>query len=122
MFNLFQIYNRGGGIVSIEIIKVIKETEEKAEIVKKEAVKQSKQVITDANAQAQLIIDEAHKLADSKSSEVLKVAESEGQLLYDSIINNAAKECENILKKADENMDDAASIILERIVKSSGNS
>ncbi|HAQ40309.1 MAG TPA: hypothetical protein DCM73_05410 [Clostridiales bacterium] len=108
--------------MSIEIIKVIKEAEEKAEMVKKEAVKQSKQVITDANAQAQQIIDEARKRAESESSEVLKVAESEGQLLYDGIINNAAKECENILKKADENMDDAASIILERIVNASGNS
>jgi hypothetical protein len=52
----------------------------------------------------------------------LKIAESEGQLLYDDIIKKAAVECENILRKADNNMDDAASIILERIVKASGNS
>lgn len=108
--------------MSIEIIKVIKETEEKAELIKKEAVQQSKQIIVDANAEAIGILDEAREFSEAKSMEVLKAAESEGQLLYDGIINDASKECENILKKADENMDDAASIILERIVKTSGNS
>lgn len=108
--------------MSIEIIKVIKEAEEKAEFIKKEAVQQAKQIITDANAEAIRILDEAKELSESKSTEVLKTAESEGQLLYDGIINDASKECESILKIADKNMDDAASIILERIVKTSGNS
>lgn len=108
--------------MSIEIIKVIKEAEEKAEVIKKEATQQAKQIITNANLQALQIIDEARELSESKSDQVLKVAESEGQHLYDDIINNAAKECENILEKADKKMDDAASIILERIVKTSGNS
>lgn len=108
--------------MSIEIIKVIKEAEEKAEFIKKEAVQQAKQIITDANAEAIRILDEAKEFSESKSIEDLKTAESEGQLLYDGIINDASKECESILKKADKNMDDAASIILERIVKTSGNS
>lgn len=108
--------------MSIEIIKVIKEAEEKAEIIKKEATQQAKQIITNANLQALQIIDEARELSETKSSDILKVAESEGQHLYDGIINNAAKECENILVSADKKMDDAASIILERIVKTSGNS
>lgn len=108
--------------MSIEIIKVIKAAEENAEIIKKEAVQQAKQIITNANVQASQIIDEARELSDSKGNQILKIAESEGQILYDGIINKAAKECENILKKADENMDEAASIILERIVKASGNS
>lgn len=122
MFDFIKIFDRGGGIVSIEIIKVIKEAEEKADIIKKEATQQAKQIITNANVQALKILDEAGENAESKSSEVLKVAESEGQLLYDGIINDAAKECENILKNAEANMDNAASIILERIVKASGNS
>lgn len=108
--------------MSIEIIKVIKETEEKAELIKKEAVQQSKQIIVDSNAEANQILDEAREFSELKSAEVLKTAESEGQLLYDGIINEASRECEIILKKAEENMDDAASIILERIVKTSGNS
>ncbi|MDF2616699.1 MAG: hypothetical protein K0Q47_1354 [Sedimentibacter sp.] len=53
---------------------------------------------------------------------MLKAAESQGQLLYDSIISDAAKKCDDILKSAEKNMDNAASIILERIVKASGNS
>lgn len=108
--------------MSIEVIKVIKEAEEKAEAIKKDAAVQAKLVITNANAQAQSIMDEAIKTSESYRSEVLSNAESEGQLLYDGIINDAAKECEEISKKANDNMNDAASIILERIVKTSGNS
>lgn len=108
--------------MSIEIIKVIKEAEERAEVIKKEALQQSKQIIANANAEAIHILDEARELSQSKSAEILKIAESEGQLMYDGIINDAEKECEGILKKADNNMDDAASIILERIVKASVNS
>ena len=113
---------RGGGIMSIEVIKVIKEAEEKAEVIKKDATVQAKQIITNANSQAQDILDEARKIAESHRSEVLSKAESEGQLLYDGIINDAVKECDMILTKASDTMDDAASIILERIVKTSGNS
>ena len=113
---------RGGGIVSIEVIKVIKEAEEKAEAIKKDAAVQAKLVITNANSQAQSILEEAKKTAESHRSEVLSKAESEGQLLYDGIINDAAKKCDAILTKANDNMNNAASIILERIVKTSGNS
>jgi vacuolar-type H+-ATPase subunit H len=78
--------------------------------------------VANANAQAQEILDEARKTADSDRSQVLSKAESEGQLLYESIINDAAKDCDEILTKASANMDKAASIILERIVKASVNS
>ncbi len=108
--------------MSIEIIKAIRDAEEKAEVSKKEAVSRAKQVVADANAQAQQIIDEAREKSRLEGLVFLKNAESEGQLLYDNIIDRAAKECEGILKKADENMDYAASIILERIVKTSGDS
>ncbi len=108
--------------MSIEVIKVIKEAEEKAEAFKKDAAAQARQVITNANAQAQDILDEARKKAESDRSEVLGKAESEGQLLYDGIINDAAKDCDEILTRSNDNMDNAASIILERIVKTSGNS
>ena len=108
--------------MSIEIIKVIKETEEKAEIIKREAAQQAKQIISNANLEAGRILDEARELSESKSSEILKAAESEGQSLYDEIINKSSDECKGILNKAEENMDSAASIILERIVKTSVNS
>ncbi|MDD2397498.1 MAG: hypothetical protein PHG56_01185 [Tissierellia bacterium] len=108
--------------MSIEVIKVIKEAEEKAEAIKKDAASQARLVITNANAQAQDILDEARKTAEFHRSEVLSKAESEGQLLYDGIINDAAKESDKILTNADTNMDNAALIILERIVKTSDNS
>jgi V/A-type H+/Na+-transporting ATPase subunit G/H len=108
--------------VSIEIIKVIKDTEDKAELIKKEANYKSKQIISNANANRLQILDEAQKKAESKTSSVLKEAKASAQLLYDEIISNAAQECEQLLEKASNNMDKAASIILERIVKAGVNS
>lgn len=118
----FKKSEKGGGKVSIEIIKVIKEAEEKAETIKKDAAQQAKQIITNTNAQAQEIIDKAHESAEASSSNVIKEAEAEGQKLYDEIIKKASIECESILQNASSNLDDAATIILERIVKASGNS
>lgn len=108
--------------MSIEIIKVIKEAEEKAETIKKDAAQQAKQIITNSNAQAQDIIEKAHETAESSSSNILSGAEAEGQKLYDEIINKTTIECESILQNAKNSFNDAATIILERIVKDSGNS
>lgn len=108
--------------MSIEVIKVIKEAEEKAEAIKRDAAVQAKSVITNTNALAQSILEDAKKTAQSHRAEVLSKAESEGQLLYDGIINDAAKECDILCQKANDNMNNAASIILERIVKTSDNS
>ena len=108
--------------MSIEVIKVIKEAEEKAEAIKKDALAQAKQIITDANEEAKSILDKAFHDAELSRIEMIKKAESEGQLLYDGIIDDAAKKCDGILIKANDNMNEAASIILERIVKTSGNS
>jgi vacuolar-type H+-ATPase subunit H len=57
--------------VSIEVIKVIKEAEEKAESIKRDAAVQAKLVITNANSQAQSILDEAKKTAESNRADVL---------------------------------------------------
>mgnify|MGYP001025548908 CR=1 FL=1 len=108
--------------MSIKVIKIIREAEEKAEEIKKDSSITAKQIITEAKAEAQNIVEEAEKQAESHRESAISKAESEGQLLYDSIINNAAKECEELTSKANGNMNNAVSIILERIVKTSGNS
>ncbi|HHZ02528.1 MAG TPA: hypothetical protein GX396_06275 [Tissierellia bacterium] len=108
--------------MSIEVIKVIREAEEKAEEIKKEALSKAKSIVTDANEEAQRILDEAVKEAEFNRKSVISKAESEGQLLYDDIINETKRECEEISNRANDNMNDAVTIILERIVKTSGNS
>jgi len=121
-FIFLKLLNKGGGEVSIEVIKTIREAEEKAETIKKQAAQQAKQIVANANEQAQQVVEEARKAADSTSSNVLKNAEFEGQQLYEDIVKKTGVECESILNKADKNMDTAVNIILERIVKTSGNS
>lgn len=108
--------------MSIEVIKAVGEAEKKAENIKKEASIQAKSIITDANAEAQNILEKAKKTAASNRESVISKAESDGQILYENIINDASKECDEISKLANDNMSNVASIILERIVKTSGNS
>lgn len=108
--------------MSIEILKLIKEAEDKAESTKKEAVQQSKQIAANANVEASRILDEAKAKAESNKLDIIKGAESEAQLIYDKIIKEAEIKCKDILKNTEANMNDAVSIILERIVKTNGNS
>lgn len=113
---------RGGGIVSIEILKLIKEAEDQAELIKKEAAQQVKQIASNANAESSRILDAAKSKAESNSKDVLISAESEAQLIYDRIMKEAASKCDNVSKNSEGNMEKAVSIILERIVRTSGNS
>ena len=108
--------------MSIEVLKLIKEAEDKAELIKKEAAQQAKQIAANANAETSRILDEAMIKAESNRSDVIKGAESEAQLIYDEIIKEAEIKCKDIIKGAESNMDNAVSIILERIVKTNGNS
>jgi V/A-type H+/Na+-transporting ATPase subunit G/H len=108
--------------VSIEILKLIKEAEDKAELIKKEAAQQSKQITTNANVETSRILEEAVAKAESNRLDVIKNAESEAQLIYEQIIKKAEIKCNDIIKSAESNMDKAVSIILERIVKTNGNS
>lgn len=104
------------------MIKVIREAEERAESIKKESQLKAKQIISNANSEALNILDETRKRAEADRLDVLEKVQAEGQVLYEAIINEAKIKCDNILSQADKNMDEASSIILERIVKSDGNS
>lgn len=119
-FLIFEVVNKGGGEVSIEVIKKIRDAEEKAEAIKKDGTQKAKQIIVSANTQAQKIVEEAHRDSDFASSALLKKAEAEGQKLYDDIVKKADEECESILNKAAKNMETAVSTIVERIVMTGG--
>jgi len=108
--------------VSIEVLKIIKQAEDRAELIKKEAAQKAKQIVVNSNAEASRILDEASAKAESNKSDVIKNTELEAQILYDQIIDKAEVKCKDILINAESNMDNAVSIILERIVKINGDS
>lgn len=113
---------KGGGDLSIEVIKVIKDTENAAESIKKDAYLQSKQIIMDANSNATKIVEDAINQVAINRKNVFKVTESESQILYEKIIEEATNNCTIVKEKASRKINEAADIILERIVKSNGNS
>ena len=108
--------------MSIEVIKVIKDTENAAESIKKDAYLQSKQIIMDANSNATKIVEDAINQVAINRKNVFKVTESESQILYEKIIEEATNNCTIVKEKASRKINEAADIILERIVKSNGNS
>lgn len=108
--------------MSIEVIKVIKDTESAAESIKKDAYLQSKQIILDANSTATKIVEEAINQGAINRKNAIQLAESESQILYEKIIEEATNNCNIVKEKANRKINEAADIILERIVKSNGNS
>ena len=108
--------------MSIEAIKNIKETEEKAQQLVKDAQKQAKQIVADAGVQAAKILEEATASAEAQAAQELKRAKDEAKDQFDAIIAKTATECDAIKQSAQTRQSDAAKIILGRIVKPDGNS
>nr|WP_315020647.1 hypothetical protein [uncultured Aminipila sp.] len=108
--------------MSLEQIKIIKDTEESADKIRRESVEESKHLLQRANQKAGEIIQAAKNKGELSYKEVISEAETEAQLTYNQIISDAEKQCETILSTAVEKLDEAVSVIVGRIVKTSGNS
>lgn len=102
--------------MAIEQIRIIKETETKADDIRRKSAIEAKKMRTDAEKQAAELIEKAEHQADLDYREVVGRAEEDAQFAYDIIIHQAEKDCADILTRAAKSKDEAIAIIVERVV------
>lgn len=124
IFKILANFKRTGGeeMSSIELMKVISETEEQADKIRKDGVQSAKQVVNDANRKASFIISDAEEQADAEYRSAIRKAEKEAEEMYNGILDKTSEKCKVILAEADEKIAAGAKVVLERIVKSNVNS
>ncbi|WP_346964297.1 hypothetical protein, partial [Clostridium perfringens] len=113
---------KGGETLAIEAIKEIKKVELQADEMIKKAHEQSKKIISDATIEADerynSIIEEAKNVARG----IVSNAEEAGRKEAEVILSEGEKQCAEVSSLKGSKIDSAVNLVIERIVKTNGNS
>ena len=117
-------FKRTGGekMSSIELMKVISETEEKADRIKKIGINDAKKLLAEAKRKAAYMVTEAEEEADAEYDIAIQKAEKEAIKVYEGIISQTSEKSKLILSEAEKNIPAGIKVVVERIVKSNVNS
>lgn len=107
---------KAGENMPLEAIKLITDAEKLSVEKKASAEIKAKTIIADAKKQGQKIIEESRKKADEQSRQYMLKAEENGHLKSKEIAVAIQKECESLKTSASTRLEEAASLIVERIV------
>lgn len=116
------MYPKGGDLVSIEVLQSIKNAEIEAEEIIKKSAADARKIVSNAENQAHKLLDQLGEDLQSKHGSIILEAEKAAEVEIHKKRDAIAQECAEIKKKAGNKIDDAANIIVGRIVKINGNS
>ena len=103
--------------MSIEYVKQIRVQEKEADQIRRHAVAEAKRIIEEAKVTAKDTINETRRKETELYHELIIKAETEALLEYEKIIHNAKWECDMLRKNAEENLDQAVSVITEKVTE-----
>lgn len=113
--------SKGGGRVFTEELNVIRQAEEDAEKIKKDARTEARKMVDKANTEAGGLINRAEEEAKDCFEGLVKEGQETAQKAYEQAICEAEKSCQKMAEEAGRNQDRIVKFISERIVKSSVN-
>ncbi len=104
-----------------EELQAIRQAEDTADALRKEAKVEAAKLIKDANTKAGKLADEAETKAKECYEAFLAEGQQAAQAQYEDAIAQAKELCAKMEAEAGEKQDRIVKFIAERIVKSSGN-
>jgi len=102
--------------MSIEAINVVATAEKSAEKLCAGALGEARGIVADAEAADRDALQKAIKSAESQVQALCREAEDQGKEVAAKTAGKAREECLALEKKAEEKMDKAVTIIMERTV------
>lgn len=108
--------------MTLEIIKAVRKAEQDAEKVIEDSVSRSRDIISNAEKDKHKILENAIKEGEREAAEIMKQMESDAQREEERIYIRAEEEGEAIKKATDPKIDSAVDFVIEKVVKSHGNS
>ena len=104
-----------------EELQAIRQAEDAADALRKEAKAEAAKLIKDANTKAGKLADEAETKAKECYEAFLAEGQQAAQAQYEDAVTQAKQLCTQMEAEAGEKQDRIVKFIAERIVKSSGN-
>ena len=102
--------------MSMEYLKQIREVEEQAEKLRRDATAEAKRVVNVATDEATALVERVQIEAETSYKKALTVANDEATADYDNILKQAHWEHTMLLKAAEENIDKAVAIIVRKVM------
>ncbi|MBS6601319.1 MAG: ATPase [Clostridium sp.] len=108
--------------MALEAITQIKNVEAEADNIIKDATVKAKQILQQANEDAESQYEKAIVAAKEKCNSIIEKAIAEGQSKAEPILKQGEKDSQDIYNISTEKKMSAVKLVIERIVKVNGNS
>lgn len=105
---------------SVEILKDIRRTEDKAEEIRKQAIEKARLIVRQGEEEAAGFIDQAVKAASEEGQKLMESMEEQANREIELLNQKNREECMKIKAVAEKNLPKAVDFVLGRIVKNYG--
>ena len=102
--------------MSIEAIQQVSQTEALAHEKKLAAQASAKQMVLEAEQAGQLLLEQTRRKAETEAREALAAAETRATQNTQSVLAASAGSCDVLCSAAEAKLDEAAALIVKRIV------
>lgn len=106
--------------MSMDMIRGIRETEEQADNILKQAHQKAREILRKAEGDGALIVSEAIRKAREEGFKMMAKAEDEAKREIKRLEAQNEQECAAVREVSKRNMDKAVAFVLGRIVKADG--
>ena len=111
-----QLHLKGGDGMSLEAVQRVTEAEEKARARRAEAAEACRKLVADAEAAGQARLDQARREAEAQAAKALADAEAAAATDAQAVEQETQKACDTLRQAAAGRLDDAAALIIRRVV------
>jgi len=108
---------KGGDTMSLDAIKQVTDSEAQAREIRAQAQTQAQELLAEARKTAQAAQLQARKTAQAQVRELLVQAEARAGKAREETLSNFDAECGQLQAKAEKKMDEAAALIVRRVVE-----
>ncbi len=107
--------------MAVELVKSIKETEERAQELVREAQQEARKTLKEAQVSAEKIMESAVAQAEEEARESLNMAEKEAKAESKPLLEKQEDDIEQLKVQAAKKMPEAVALIKNKVVKTDAN-
>lgn len=100
-----------------EAIKKVTQTEQDSQKRREAAAAEGKQQVAQAQKSARALLEQSRQEAEAQAKQMMREAEEKAAQLADGILASAQQDCEVLKQEARKRLDEAAALIVEKVVR-----
>ena len=107
---------KGGENMVMDSIQEVTEMEARAKERRDAAIAKNKQLLVDAQKEARQIVAKARQEGEAQARQMMAEAEAQAAAVTEQVLVQARQECEQLKAEARTHLDQAAELIVEKVV------